>query len=464
MAAIIPLEGFFFMSQDVNKAKILRKAKEEANIIQPSQWFFSSEVISAVLLLFASGSAIYWANSFLAHDYQHLLHLEISILWGDLRISRSLLHWINDGLMALFFFTVGLEIKREILVGELASAKKAMLPVIAALGGMLVPGAIYMAFNYGTEYAHGWGIPMATDIAFSLGAIAILGRSLPVGLRIFLAAFAIADDLGAVLIIAIFYTQEISTVYLVIGSHFILALMLANILNVRKLFVYAILGLGTWVAAMGSGIHPTIAGVIVALLIPARGKYNTREFVRRARAIIDDFQCRDEEECDDIHGILLNAGHLNAVMSLEIACHNVETPLQRLEHNLHPWVAYLILPLFALANAGIPLAGFDTASAATHPVTLGVLLGLFVGKPVGIALFAFLSVSLGMASLPDNVRWSHILGAGMLGGIGFTMSLFISGIAFVDPALLNYAKLGILSGSALSVIMGGVFLGITASK
>jgi NhaA family Na+:H+ antiporter len=433
-------------------------ASEFERIFQPSQWFFTNEVISALLLLLASVSAVYWANSFLAGPYHHFLEAEFAVGLGRWEISHSLHHWINDGLMTIFFFTVGLEIKREVLVGELASVKKAMLPVAAALGGMLIPGAIYMAFNYGTEYAGGWGIPMATDIAFSLGAVALFGRGLPVGLRIFLAAFAIADDLGAVLVIAVFYTQDISWHFIVLGAHFLLALGLLNLLSVRSLILYGLLGFGAWLAAMGSGVHPTIAGVLVALTIPAQGKYNTLHFVKRVHYIMENFQCQ-EQSCDHRHAILFNQGHLNAVQSLEMACHHVETPLQRLEHAFHPWVAFLILPLFAFANAGLTFGGMTVGSAVSHPVTLGIALGLFVGKPLGILCFSFLAVRLGLAELPESVRWSHILGAGMLGGIGFTMSLFISGLAFTDAALLNYSKLGILSGSIFAIVAGALFLG-----
>lgn len=449
------------MSQPIDQSSPV--AAEFERIFHPSQWFFTNEVVSSLLLLLASVSAVYWANSFLAGPYHHFLETEFTIGLGRWAITHDLHHWINDGLMAIFFFTVGLEIKREVLVGELASPKKALLPVIAALGGMLVPGAIYMAFNYGTPYADGWGIPMATDIAFSLGAVALFGRGLPVGLRIFLAAFAIADDLGAVLIIAVFYTQDISWHFIILGAHFLLGLLLMNILFVRWLPLYALLGFGAWLAAMGSGVHPTIAGVLVALAIPAQGKYNTLHFVRRVQYIMDNFQCH-EQSCDHVHAILFNQGHLNAVQSLEMACHHVETPLQRLEHYFHPWVAFVILPLFAFANAGLTFSGITVESAVTHPVTLGIVLGLFVGKPVGIFLFSFLAVRLGLADLPASVRWPHILGAGMLGGIGFTMSLFVSGLAFADPDLLNYSKLGILSGSVLAIVTGALFLGWVGRK
>jgi NhaA family Na+:H+ antiporter len=296
---------------------------------------------------------------------------------------------------------------------------------------------------------------MATDIAFALGAIAVFGRKLPVGLRVFLSAFAIADDLGAVVIIAVFYTKEIVWSYLIICLFFIAGLALANILWIRWTLLYALLGLGIWVAVLGSGVHPTVAGFVVAMFIPAKGKYDTDIFVKKVKEIMDKFQC-EEQSCG--YSILLDRGHLNAVHSLEVACHEVETPLQRLEHSLHPWIAFLLLPLFAFANAGLSLKGIDLASIVLQPLTLGITLGLFLGKPIGIAIFSFLAVKTGIAVLPADVRWSHIIGAGMLGGIGFTMSLFVSGLSFASPELLNYAKLGILLGSILAAVAGIVFL------
>ncbi len=435
----------------------LPEGPEDVRTLRPFQWFFSSEVSGSVLLLFASAFAIIWANSAFAGTYHHLLHTEISVFAGDYQISKSLAHWINDGLMALFFFTVGLEIKREILVGELTSVKMAMLPITAALGGMIVPGAIYAAFNHGTPHAAGWAIPVATDIAFSLGAIAMFGKKLPLGLRIFLTAFAIADDLGGVVIIALFYTKELALNYLLLSAVFVAVLALANIFWIRWIPFYAIMGMGTWLAVMGSGIHPTIAGVLVALCTPVRGRYTIGRFVREVNRIMDDFHY-NEHTGGYWYSILMNQEHLNAVHSLSVACRHVETPLQRLEHALHPWVVFLILPLFALANAGLTLQGMSPENAISHPVALGIALGLFVGKPVGITIFSYLAVKTGIASLPESVRWPHIMGAGMLGGIGFTISLFISGLSFTSPELLNYSKLGVLSGSILSGVAGILFL------
>ncbi|MGD8250757.1 MAG: Na+/H+ antiporter NhaA [Desulfobacterales bacterium] len=430
---------------------------------KPSQWFFNKEVLSSMLLMAASVAAVVIANSSLSHHYEHWLHFEISIFFGQLKISHSLLHWINDGLMALFFFTVGLEIKREVMVGELASPKLAMLPVIAAGGGMIVPGVIYAALNWGQPGMAGWGIPVATDIAFSLGAIALLGKKLPVGLRIFLTAFAIADDLGAVLIIALFYTKNIAVPYLIASAVCLLILLIANLMWVRWLPFYIVMGVAMWICVMGSGVHATVAGVVVAMLVPARGKYNPIRFVKKVQGIVDNMKM-DRYVDNFWYSIFIKPEHLNSVHALSLACQNLETPLQRLEHALHPWVVFAILPLFAFFNAGLSLHDISFASAIAEPIALGCILGLVFGKPIGITLASFWAVKTGIAALPENVRWAHIAGAGMLGGIGFTMSLFISGLSFVDPHYLNFSKLGVLSGSILSALGGLLFLAVVAAR
>jgi len=428
-------------------------------ILRPFQRFFRKQVASSVLLLAATVLALIWANSNISETYHSFWHTKISLDFGEFHISKSLVHWINDGLMALFFFTVGLEIKRELLVGELASPKKALLPVIAALGGMLVPGLIYIAFNLGSSNLDGWGIPMATDIAFALGAVAIFGHKLPVNLRIFLAAFAIADDLGAVLVIAIFYTKEIVWFYVFVCVMLTFCLAMANLLWIRRTLVYAALGLAIWFFVLGSGIHPTVAGVVVSLFIPARGRYDTDRFLQNVDQIMAKFKCEDQS-CG--YSILLNQEHMHAVQALELACHDVETPLQRLMHVLHPWVAFTILPFFALSNTGLNFHGVNFSEVAVHTVSLGIFFGLVFGKPLGVMLFSFIAVKSGMGSLPKDVRWSHILGSAMLGGIGFTMSLFIADLSFSSVAMLNYAKMAILSASVLSAIIGIAFLGFVS--
>ncbi len=436
---------------------------QENREYKPHQWFFNKEVVGSALLMVSSVAAVMVANSPLAHGYEHWLHLEIALFFGEYEISHSLLHWINDGLMTLFFFTVGLEIKREVMVGELASPKLALLPVVAAVGGMVVPGLIYAAFNFGKPSMAGWGIPVATDIAFSLGAIAILGSRLPVGLRIFLTAFAIADDLGAVLIIALFYTKTIVAHYLIAAVACVAVLLVANLMWVRWIPFYLLMGVATWICVMGSGVHATVAGVVVALLVPARGKINTVLFVKKVQRIVD--RMTTHRRLDGYwFSIFINPSHVNSVHALEMACQEVEPPLQRLEHALHPWVVFGILPIFAFFNAGLPLQGMSLASAFHQPVAMGSGLGLLLGKPIGITIASWLAVRSGIAALPENVGWSHIVGAGMLGGIGFTMSLFVSGLSFTDPGFLNYSKLGVLSGSIFSAFAGLIFLTTVAGR
>jgi NhaA family Na+:H+ antiporter len=430
-------------------------------ILKPAQQFFNKEASSSLLLIAATIIALIWTNSDVGDTYHRFWHTKISFAFGNFHFSKTLLHWVNDGLMSLFFFTVGLEIKREILVGELATPKKALLPVIAAMGGMIVPGLIYVAFNVGLPTIHGWGIPVATDIAFALGAVAVFGRRLPAGLRIFLAAFAIADDLGAVVIIAIFYTKEIVWSNLIISLVLTLGLAVANFFWIRQTLVYAILGLAVWFFVLGSGVHPTIAGVIVSLFVPARGRYDTDNFLQNVKKITEKFEC-EEQSCG--YSILLNQEHLYAVQALELACHDVETPLQRLMHALHPWVAFLILPVFAMGNTGLIFRGIVFSDMVSNPTVIGIVFGLLIGKPIGIMLFSYFSVKTGLASLPQEVRWSHILGGAMLGGIGFTMSLFLSELSFSDPLILDYARIAILTGSVLSAVLGMSYLGLISTS
>jgi len=430
-------------------------------IFRPFQRFFRKEAASSILLIAATIMALIWTNSAIGETYHSFWHTEVSFSFGHFHINKTLVHWINDGFMSLFFFTVGLEIKREILVGELATPKKALLPVIAALGGMIVPGLIYALLNVGSSTISGWGVPVATDIAFALGAVAVFGRRLPVGLRIFLAAFAIADDLGAVVIIAIFYTKEIVWSYLFISLFLILGLAVANFLWIRWTIIYATLGLAVWFFVLGSGVHPTIAGVIVSLFVPARGRYDTDNFLQNVNKIMEKFEC-EEQSCG--YSILLNEEHMHAVQALELACHDVETPLQRLMHALHPWVAFLILPFFAMGNTGLTFHGMVFSEMASNTVILGIVFGLVFGKPLGVILFSYLSVKTGIASLPQEVRWSHIFGGAMLGGIGFTMSLFLADLSFSDPQLLNYSRIAILVGSVLSALVGMSFLGFISAS
>jgi NhaA family Na+:H+ antiporter len=408
---------------------------------------------AGILLLLAAVTAIAWANSPWGDAYRDLWATKVTIGAEGFGLTKSLHHWINDGLMVIFFFVVGLEIKRELLVGELASPRRAALPAAAAIGGALVPALIYAALNLGTPGAAGWGVPMATDIAFVLGILALLGDRVPVALKVFLTALAIVDDLMAVLVIALFYTAEIAWDSLGVAGLFLLALVVANRLHVRQPLVYVLLGIGLWVATLQSGIHATIAGVLLAMTIPARTLMDERAFVARGRELLDRFERAGARG----QGILTNGAQQSAVQALEAASARVTAPLQRIEQALHPWVLFGVMPLFALANAGVVLEG-DLASALGDRVTIGIVLGLVIGKQVGVTLFAWLATRLGLASLPAGVSWRQVYGAGWLAGIGFTMSLFIADLAFADAEALTSAKIGVLAASLVAGTVGFLLL------
>ncbi len=414
------------------------------------QNFFNTIANGGFLLLFASIAALFWSN-ISPESYAHFWHKEFSLNIGSASLSHSLAHWVNDGLMTLFFFTVGLEIKREMLVGGLSDPRRAALPVAAAIGGMVFPALIYWWFNGGASSMSGWGIPIATDIAFSLAILSTLGRRIPFGIRIFLTAFAIADDLGAILVIALFYTPQIHLNYLLGGIGVCAVLFVMNRFWVRNPIGYLVMGLILWYMVAHSGLHATITGVIVSMFIPARSRYNTDVFMKMVRERLEQIKC-DGDDCG--YTIMVNRTHLDAVHSINVACSRVETPLQRMEHAMEPWVAYLILPLFALANAGVVLGALDLGTAALHPVTLGIIFGLALGKPVGIILFTWLTTKILRVNLITGATWSMILGVGFLGGIGFTMSLFISALSFTEPVFQEYAKIGIIGGSLFSGIFG----------
>jgi len=428
------------------------KVKEDPPIrklILPFQSFIQAETSGGILLLICTVAALAWANSPWREIYFHLWHTNISINIGNIILSYSLHHWINDGLMVIFFFVVGLEIKREFLVGELSTSKKATLPVAGALGGMLFPAFIFILFNSGSEGSRGWGIPMATDIAFVIGIFALLGSKVPISIKIFITALAIADDIGAVLVIAIFYTSEISFISLLVGAFFVILLITANALGIRSLLIYLILGIGLWLAFLKSGVHATVAGVIMAFIIPASTRINSLKFLKEGRILLDDFDKAGEES----ESTLTNEERLTAVQALENNCEKVMTPLQRFETGLHPWVSFLIMPLFAFANAGVEL-GEDIFSSLANPVSLGIIAGLFLGKQLGIFSFSWLAIKFGIASKPEGVSWKKIYSAGIIAGIGFTMSLFIANLAFGENELLNISKVGILCGSLISGIVG----------
>jgi NhaA family Na+:H+ antiporter len=359
--------------------------------------------------------------------------------------------WVNDLLMVIFFFVVGLEIKREVLVGELTSVRQAALPILGAVGGVVVPALIYSFLNAGGAGAPGWGVPMATDIAFALGVMTLLGDRVPLGLKVFLTALAIVDDIAAVLVIAVFYTAKISSVALGLAAACLLILAVLGRLGARQPLTYALGGIFLWLAVLASGIHATIAGVALAFVIPSRTRLDSAQFVARSRRTLDHFEAHAEG------ALMTNEEQQASVHALEEACEKVQPPLHRMEHALHPWVSFFIMPVFALANAGVVLSG-NISEIMVQPVTLGVIFGLLFGKPIGITLAAWLAVRSGLASLPTGVTWSHIHGAGWLGGIGFTMSLFVASLAFADEALLTMAKLGILSASACAALVGSFLL------
>ncbi len=415
--------------------------------------FLRLEAAGGAVLLLCVVLALVWANSPWRSAYHALWGTHLYVEVAAFRLETSLLHWINDGLMALFFFVVGLEIKREIVAGELAEPRKAMLPIAGAIGGMLVPAAIYTAINAGGPGASGWGVPMATDIAFAVAAVSVLGRRVPTSLKVFLTALAIVDDLGAILVIAVFYAHGVSWSWLGVGAAGLAVCILLNVRRVRSPVPYALAGLAVWVAFLHSGVHATIAGVLVATTIPSRRRIDSREFLRRGASILDDF----EEASEFRSARLVSGAQQNALGALEEAVEHVQTPLQRLEGALHPWVVFGVLPVFALANAGVSIEASPTAMLG-HPVALGVVAGLVLGKSAGITLFAWGSVRLGLAALPGDARWPQLHGVAWLAGIGFTMSLFIAGLAFGEGELLSVAKLAILVASIVACLGGMLVL------
>jgi len=405
------------------------------------------EAASGILLFASTMAALIWANSPWADSYYAIWHKPVSIVFGRLALTETAHEWVNDGLMAVFFFLVGLEIKREVLIGELSSFRKAAFPLIAAVGGAILPALFYLFVARGGDAQRGWAIPMATDIAFVLGVLAILGSRVPVSLKIFVTALAIADDLIAVFVIAIFYTDQIRVISLVLGLVGLALCLGANQLGVRKPAVYAILGLFVWYAILKSGVHATVAGVLLAFTIPARTYVDRGSFLKHSRWLIDRFEAAPQNS-SEAHA---------AIHTMESQLALIESPLSRIEHSLHPWVSFVIMPLFAFANAGVRILG-NVAAAARHPVSLGVVLGLVVGKPLGIWLFARMSAKTRLAAAPPDLSWAELLGVAWLCGIGFTMSLFIATLAFGEGALLDMSKIGVLTASLASGVGASLFL------
>jgi NhaA family Na+:H+ antiporter len=421
--------------------------------LKPINSFIKSETTAGILLFLSTVIALIWANSVYSQSYHHIWQEKLSIEIAGYSISNSLHHWINDGLMAMFFFVVGLELKREVIGGDLSSPRHAILPLAAALGGMVVPALIFVWINKHSDGINGWGIPMATDIAFALGILSLLGRRVPVALKVFLTALAIADDLGAVLVIAFFYTSEISASSLLWGTAFLAVLITANAMGVRSVIFYGIIGIGgLWLAFLMSGIHATIAGVLAAIAIPARTKIDEKKFAQNLKDYTAEFGAIPPNNIS-----ILEPEQMRVIQKIKSLTLAADTPLQRLENGMHPIVALIVLPLFALSNAGIEFTS-DFFRSLVNPLSLGVIGGLFLGKFIGITVMCWIMTKLKLAELPKGVVWSHLIGVAFLGGIGFTMSIFITNLAFVDATLILLSKAGILVASLLAGLTGFVIL------
>ena len=423
-------------------------------ILTPLEEFIHRQTTAGILLMICAVVALIIGNSELFPAYDAFLHTKISIGWGEAKFALSIHHWINELLMAMFFMLIGLELKRELLVGELSSPKQALLPIMAAIGGMVLPALGYVLVAGSGPAADGWGIPMATDIAFAVGALSLLGSRIPKSLITFLIALAIVDDLGAVIVIALFYTAEINSLGLIFACVAALMLIGLNVIGVRTALPYIAIGLLLWAAMLSSGIHATIAGVVLAFAIPIRPKFSPDHFLQRITDKTDRMRDSIARDPDIIH----NSEFRGLVSAMGDGVSLVQAPAQRAEHALHLPVAYVIIPLFALANAGIPIDFANFSATLSHEITLGIIVGLLVGKPLGIFLLTWLTVKLGFAELPKGMQMSHVLGVGLLAGIGFTMAIFIADLAFIDnPIALLQAKTGILFAS-LAAGLAGFFL------
>ncbi len=437
--------------------KVLREPSYLVRAVRaPIQTFIHTEEVGAIILLVAAAAAIGWANSPWSESYFDFWHTYISFDIRIFAISEDLGHLVNDGLMAVFFFVVGLEIKRELLHGELSSFRKAALPVVAAVGGMATPALIYLMFNTSGDGLVGWGIPMATDIAFALGVLALLGRRIPPELRVFLLGLAVVDDLGAIAIIATFYTESIDWVNLGLGVAMFAVIALCIRMGVSSLGFYLILCVVMWQFFLESGIHATLAGVLVAAIVPSEPYLHRKDYAAAVDDLLHDFRLAmendDEEKAETI------------VEQIETLSRGTEGPMERLESMVHPWVSFVVLPLFALANAGIVFTSGTLSDAMASPITLGVAAGLLLGNPLGVLGMTWLAVRLRIGQLPSAVTWRHVLGTGFLAGIGFTVAIFVSGIAFDDPALVDQAKMGIFGASLVAGVIGYLFLRLTAAR
>ncbi len=420
------------------------------------QSFIHTEEVGALILLAAAAAAVIWANSPWSESYFDFWHTYITFETPIISIHEDLGHLVNDGLMAVFFFVVGLEIKRELLHGELSSVRKASLPVLAAVGGMVVPALTYLVFNSSGEAAVGWGIPMATDIAFAIGVLALLGRRIPVELRVFLLGLAVVDDLGAITVIALFYTDTIAWSSLGISLAILAAVAVSVRLGIRSMVFYIVAGLLMWYFFLESGVHATLAGVLLAAVVPASSARGRDGYAAALDDLLHDYRLAISNGDEEHAEIILE--------EIEKLSRSTESPLESLEHMIHPWVSLAILPLFALANAGITITGDTLSDAAGSSITIGIAAGLLAGKALGIFGITWLAIRFGVGQLPAGVTKMHVLGVGFLAGIGFTVAIFISGIAFDDPALVDQAKMGIFVASIAAAVFGYGILRLTGKK
>lgn len=422
-------------------------------LVIPLTRFIHNSTTSGILLFIVALAALILANSPLEEAYHQFWNHTLSIGYDTYVVSKSLHHWINDGLMSIFFFVIGLELKREVMAGELSRPKDAILPIAAGLGGMVMPALLYLAFNSTGEAHAGWGVPMATDIAFALGILYLLGDKIPISLKVFLTALAIADDIGAVLVIAFFYTSNINMASLLYGGGFFGILLVGNLLGVRNIVFYGIVGIGgLWMAFLLSGVHATIAGIIAALTIPANVKIEDAHFITKMKALVSNFEQSTPNQVS-----FLTHDQLEIIEKIRFYSLAALTPLQRLEYAMHPLVAFIVMPVFALANAGITFSGNFVENMVSH-VSLGVIVGLVVGKFIGIVGISKILVKLKLASLPEGIKWRHVYGVALLAGVGFTMSLFITDLAFDDPTYIIQSKIGIFTASILGGIGGFLIL------
>jgi len=429
-------------------------------VTAPINRLLGNEAAIGVILFLAALAAMIVANSSWGSEwYYHLWEKEIIIQYENNKLSLDLHHFINDGLMAIFFFMVGLEIKREFLVGDLSSWKKAALPIGAAIGGMLFPALIYLIFNTGADTSRGWGVPMATDIAFVLGLISLVGSRVPSSVKVFITSLAVVDDIGAVLVIAIFYTSSLHIGQLYIAGGAFLLLVVANRLGVRSVFFYSFVGIsGIWLAFFYSGIHPTIAGILLAFTIPANTRISKDQFTDRLKRMY-----RKYLKVDNYNTDFNTNKEEDLLFGIRKAGDDARTPLQKIEQGLHHFVYFIVMPLFAFANAGVKISS-DTVNALVGPIGLGIIGGLLLGKFLGISLISRLLVALKIAELPEGSKWKQIIGVSVLAGIGFTMSLFISELAFTDHLMVEAAKSAILIASIIAAIIGLLILRFTNNK